>query len=252
MRPALIDEMFRLEAIYWWHVAKRRLVLALLQRHYNWLKRTPIHVDIGCGTGRLLQEFSEKTVAIGIDSSLKALRYSKQRGLLNLIAVDLAQPLPLKSSICDIVTMLDVLEHLKTDEAVLNEVYRILRPDGFFIVTVPAYPFLWTYWDEILGHKRRYTRKALVQKLNNLGFKVLQSSHFYSFLLPIALLLRLTKTLLGNSFYKHSDFIRLPRFINNFLILLSSIETVVVVRKSIPLGLSLVCICKKITNDNVR
>lgn len=245
MRADLISEMYRLEETHWWHVAKRRLVLRFLQPFLPLTRRNTLFLDIGCGTGMMLSDLSSHGRVVGIDSSLHALYYCRKRGFRRVLAADLGSPLPLRSGVAHVVTMLDVLEHLETDEFALHEVYRVLRPGGRFILTVPSYPWLWTYWDEILGHRRRYRRSRLVRKLKTAGFQIQRSSYFYSYLLPLAVIFRATKTFLGSDVQTRSDFISLPTPLNRFLLFLSRLETEVVSKIDLPTGLSILCLCRK-------
>lgn len=245
MRKDLIDEMFQLEATHWWHVAKRQLILRLLNRYFKKDKKHLRHLDIGCGTGMMLKELSECRLNVGVDLSFQALLHCKKRGLRNVTLADLRQPIPFKSESFDIITMLDVLEHLDDDRFALKEVYRILKPKGLFILTVPAHPFLWTYWDEILGHKRRYRADSLREILKSSGYKSERFSFFYLYLLPFAIIFRVIKSLSPSGFKKQSDFIKLPKGINKFLIYLSCLETKIIEIKNLPTGLSLICLCRK-------
>lgn len=245
MRSHLIDEMYRLEEIYWWHIAKRRMVFALLHPHIKEHKGKLRLVDAGCGTGMMLKELSSYGEVLGLDGSTNALSYCRKRGFSSILLTDLSDKLPLRSEVADVVTMLDVLEHLDRDEVVLKEIYRILKPGGIFVLTVPAYPIFWTYWDEILGHKRRYRRSALVTKLKKAGFQVIRHSYFYTYLLPVAIFFRLAKNVLSDAIRNRSDFVALPSFINRLLLGLSTIETAIVRRINIPTGLSIICVGKK-------
>lgn len=237
--------MYRLEATYWWHVAKRRLVLRLLRPYLAASRRDRILVDVGCGTGMMLLDLSPYGQVVGIDGSLEALRFTRRRGFRSVLGGDLTYPWPVRSGVAQVVTMLDVLEHLDRDEFALREVHRILRPGGLLVLTVPAYPWLWTYWDEVLGHQRRYRRSRLVVKLHRAGFITERSSYFYSYLLPMAVIFRLTKTVLGRSVQARSDFVALPSILNRLLLALSRAETALVTHLNLPTGLSIICVAQK-------
>lgn len=245
MRIDLIDEMFKLEATHWWHVAKRRLIIRLLNRYLEEDKTRLRHLDIGCGTGMMLWELSGCQLNIGVDLSSPALNHCQSRGLANVAVADLNHRLPFKSESFEIITMLDVLEHLDNDLFALQEIWRVLKPQGLFILTAPAHPSLWTYWDEILGHKRRYREADLKNSLQASGFKLLKFSFFYLYLLPFAVIFRIIKSFLPESFRKQSDFINLPKPLNQLLIQLAALETKVIEKRSLPAGLSLVCVLRK-------
>jgi SAM-dependent methyltransferase len=61
----------------------------------------------------------------------------------------------------DCVLYLDVLEHIEDDRGELGLARDRLRPGGHVVVLAPAYNFLFSEFDEAIGHHRRYTRSAL-------------------------------------------------------------------------------------------
>jgi len=61
----------------------------------------------------------------------------------------------------DTVILIHVLEHIEKDKDALNKIYDLLLPNGNVLIEVPALPFLFSVHDEILGHYRRYNKKAL-------------------------------------------------------------------------------------------
>ncbi len=250
MRSDLFDEMYRLESTYWWHVAKRRLILRMLDSYLNSLQ-DPRFLDIGCGTGMMMKDFSRFGEVFGVDGSTKAISYCKKRGFSNVAATDLTKPLPFQNELFDAVTMLDVLEHLDNDRLILSEIQRVLKPGGRFVLTVPAYPWLWTYWDEVLGHKRRYRRRALVAKLKETGFEVEMSSYFYWYLVPVAIIVRVAKSIFGKSMKQRSDFIEVPKSINWLLVQITTVEASVLQHIRMPFGLSIVCLSRKL-NDRTN
>ena len=91
----------------------------------------------------------------------------------------------------DIITAFDVIEHIEDDNTALSNINQMLNKDGVLIVSVPQYKFLWSKLDEILKHKRRYSRQELVSKLKNNGFEILYSTSFIFVLFPLMLISRL-------------------------------------------------------------
>ena len=75
---------------------------------------------------------------------------------------------------------------MPNEHGVFGECYRVLKPGGKLMVTVPALMWLWSNNDVINAHQRRYTRGELNQKLTHHGFKVLQSSYNNFFVFPLA------------------------------------------------------------------
>jgi len=194
----------------------------------------------------LLSELADYGQIAGLDISEEALSFCKRRGLKDLIKSDFSKPLPIRSNSQHVVTCLDVAEHVDNDRSLFDEFYRILACGGYLFVTVPAYPRLWTYWDEILAHKRRYTKRELTEKLIASGFEMERISYFYSFLLPIAVVFRILKSLFGDRKKLTSDLIPISLPVNEFLLFIAGLERQVLRFGTLPFGLSLVCVCKKI------
>ena len=255
MRSDLYQECFDQETYYWWHIAKQKLVSAFLKKLLH-KKRVKV-LDLGCGTGGVLASLKNFAFVCGVDKSETALRLAKKRGLRNLLKHDFAKSrLPIKNSSFDAILALDVLEHLRNPGFTLKDISRILKPDGILIVIVPAYKFLWSYWDEVLGHQTRYSKMEIGSLLRKEGFYPLYSSYFHSTILPPAALARFIKQKkydLNKKINKdeiHSDFRPLPKLLNSFLMLVSSLELKILLKKSLPFGLSIVSVSKK--NDSKK
>lgn len=187
----------------------------------------------------MLSQFGE---VFGIDVSNDALIFCKKRGFKNLKRADAAKT-GFQNEFFDVITMLDVLEHIEEDET-LREVKRIVKPGGIVIVTVPAFQWLWSSWDVVLKHKRRYTKgdlEALFAAKH--GFRILRSSYMYSFLVLPAFIFRKIKS--SQKKFYGSDFSNNKTLLNVFFTLLSDIERFFVLRGMLPFGTSLVLVCKR-------
>ncbi len=246
MRADLYEEMYKLEEGYWWHVAKRRLVKSWLDREVQGYGDR-VYVDIGCGTGKMLEEMTKwrkwKKV-LGLDGASEALGFCRKRGVGVVKKADFEKKLPLGNTSVDVISSLDVVEHIRKDTALIREFYRVLKPGGLVIVTVPAYKWLWTYWDDILKHKRRYTGKEIRRKFERGGFEVVRQSYFYSYLLPVAMVFRLVKTLVPKRKLA-SDFIGLPAWANGLMLRAAQGEEWLLEKRELPIGLSVVCLARK-------
>lgn len=191
-------EVFRkfgeLESRHWWFGARRDIVLAIVARFTPPGARL---LDVGCGTGYFLERARERYQVSGADPSPIAIRMCAERGLTEISASDAADLSQVAGKPFDVVTLLDVIEHLDDDVAALNAAASALTEDGKVVVTVPAFQFLWTRHDDINHHRRRYTRVRLRSALEAAGFKVEQVSYFNSYLFPLALVERLGKRVLG-------------------------------------------------------
>src|ERR1044072_8537020 len=153
--------MRRVEESHWWFVGRRQIIKSFLERVVRQLKtdRERLKIlDVGCGTGANLELLAQFGEAEGVDVSSEALSFSRERGL-NKVKQGAAEALPYADGSFDLVTGLDVVEHLDDDLAGLREMRRILTRAGRALVFVPAFMFLWGVQDDISNHRRRYTLK---------------------------------------------------------------------------------------------
>src|SRR5437016_10746769 len=188
--------MREVEDRHWWYVGRRRIIASWVESICRELgPRRPRILDVGCGTGANLQMLANFGVAEGVDVSTEALDFCRARGL-SKVKHGAAEALPYEDASFDLVTGLDVVEHLDDDIAGLAEMRRVLRPGGRALLFVPAFMFLWGVQDDISHHRRRYTIPGLSERLGEAGLKVERASYAnITFFLPILfgrLLMRLT------------------------------------------------------------
>lgn len=81
-------------------------------------------------------------------------------------------PLPFLDHSFDLIAIFEVLEHVADDVALLDELFRVLRPNGVLFFSVPMNPNYFTYFDKVAGHQRRYRGDELLAKLCAAGFHV--------------------------------------------------------------------------------
>ena len=84
----------------------------------------------------------------------------------------------------DAVVILNILEHIEQDALALQQIWRILKPQGLLIIEVPAAPHLYDIYDKILLHHRRYSLKKLCYLATQAGFKNIKKSHLGFFIYP--------------------------------------------------------------------
>lgn len=183
----------RVEESHWWFVGRRQIIKSFLARVVPGLKAERAEVgqikilDVGCGTGANLELLSEFGEAEGVDVSSEALSFCQKRGLLK-VKEGAAEALPYADNSFDLVTGLDVVEHLDNDLAGLKEMRRVLRRGGRTLVFVPAFMFLWGVQDDISNHRRRYTLDELRRVVREAGFEIERATYAnISFFVPILL-----------------------------------------------------------------
>jgi len=254
MREDLYRDLYVKEQDYWWHVGKRAIVYSLMRRYLPRGKRVEERraLDLGCGAGLNLDHMARYAQPVGTDFSEEALRFCRERGHELLCKADAAE-LPFPDSEFDIITALDVIEHLDDDHAALAELRRVMRPGGLLIISVPAYKLLWTYWDDILGHRRRYTTGMMRDVVERAGLRVRKVSYSNTLILVPVVGVRILKSLLnraaearGESKDPETDFMPVPKWLNSALIRYYQWEARTLRRRALPFGLSVVCVAQRV------
>jgi len=142
----------------------------------------PRVLEIGCGNGSFLKHVSSTVKAEFTGSEIYSSGVESARKKLpgvRVLQLD-ATRMPFRSEF-DVICAFDVLEHIEEDEVVMEGVRRALKPGGAFMISVPQYPWMWTDLDDLVHHRRRYTRKALHDKLTRAGLTVeYMTSHVFA------------------------------------------------------------------------
>lgn len=194
-------------------------------------------LDVGCGTGAVLARLSAYCEAYGIDASRQAVEYCRRRGLTNTFECTL-DTFPHPEMRFDMITLLDVIEHVDDDRAFLRQAKSLLTKSGRILITVPAYKFLWSSHDVINHHKRRYVRSLLRERMEDAGFEVSYLSYFNTLLFPFALVERMLSRFSHQGMDKTLVVPYSPA--NSLLKNIFSFERNLLARLSLPFGLSLI------------
>ncbi len=246
MRPQEHEKMYELEDTYWWFVGRRDILRTILRPLARGGKLRIL--DVGCGTGANLVLLSQYGAVTGADAYPAALEFCRRRGFSDLRLCPVEQ-LDFPDESFDLVTAIELLEHLEDDVRGLRECFRVLRPGGRMLITVPAYQFLWSEHDEALDHYRRYSRRQLAQRLRQAGFAIERMTFCITFLLPLIVAFRLAQRAVRAVAPKRGEsktaLIQLPAPINRFFVWLLRIEAVLLRAINLPCGVTLVCVARK-------
>jgi 2-polyprenyl-3-methyl-5-hydroxy-6-metoxy-1,4-benzoquinol methylase len=166
----------------WWQ-ARAALTLKLLQQS---AVAPPARVlDAGCGWGVTLDALERKGYqAVGMDISRRALERLDRSGR-ELVEADLTQPIEQPFEPYDAVLALDVIEHVDNDREFVARLAALVRPGGLVLVSVPALPELFTEFDAIQGHRRRYVPETLRSAFEGTGLRIDQVLWWGQSLVPI-------------------------------------------------------------------
>lgn len=158
------------------------MIISAVQKH------TPdrILLDIGGGNGFVTKGLQINNLsAVLLEPGKAGCINARKRGVKNIICATLSEA-GIKDGCIDSAGLFDVLEHIEDDLAFLKEIHSRMIKNGKLFITVPAYPFLWSYEDDYTGHFRRYTLPNLISTSKEAGFKCIYSTYLFSILpLPI-------------------------------------------------------------------
>jgi SAM-dependent methyltransferase len=251
MQQDVYQSMFEVEDRHWWYTAKQQIVLHLLRRYL-----TPAPdgarrriVDLGCGCGAMLARLEVEFDAVGVDGSLQAIKFCERRGVKAELGQLLGEDLKLPREHFDAVLLLDVLEHLPDDVAAVRSAAGVLKPGGIIISTVPAFQWLWSYWDELHHHYRRYSRdRVTTLYASDPRLKLEMVSYANTTLFPIAATVRLFHrfTCSTNGHSEAASAIRVPAApVNWALRTIYASERHLLGRIPSPFGLSVIAVARK-------
>jgi len=185
MDKAYFKDYYHLERNHWWFRAR----LAILEDRIQKLTEGNTGVSIlnaGVATGatsQMLENFGDVT---SLEYDEECCSFLRSELGMEVTHGSLTE-LPYANETFDLVCAFDVIEHIEDDGAALTEIKRVLKKDGSYCITVPAYQFLWSEHDEINHHFRRYTKKELLSKLDRADLPSTYSSYFNFWLFgPIA------------------------------------------------------------------
>lgn len=188
------QRMYDSEDRSWWFRGRRRIVASVLES----LKLQPAAklADIGCGTGGNLPTLAQFGRVTAVEPSPDARAFALSRKAADVVE-GTAEATGLPDESFDVVTLLDVLEHLDEEAPALGEISRVLKPGGRLLLTVPAFMFLWSAHDEALHHRRRYRRGELKDVLKAAGFEIEQLTYYNAGLFPPVAAMRVGRRLIG-------------------------------------------------------
>lgn len=242
MRESVYAVDARLERSHWWYVGRRKLFARFIER-LSIDRGSPV-LDVGTSTGtnlRLLQDLGFADVT-GLDFSEEAIRFCAEKGFANVRRGDVTA-MPFADGSFSLVLATDVIEHVDDDLGALREMARVLRPGHSAVITVPAFPSLWGFQDEVAQHKRRYRMDRLVALVRAAGLEPRERFYFnYLLFAPIWLARRLMR------FWKHShrsESEMTGPVANQVLSLVFGLDILTAPRVSPPFGVSILVLAHK-------
>jgi 2-polyprenyl-3-methyl-5-hydroxy-6-metoxy-1,4-benzoquinol methylase len=233
---------FEVQKKHWWFVTKKEIVLDTIDRYLHKHAGTKV-LDIGCGSGLMLNALENIGQTFGMDMSDNAINFSKEIFNGKVEKGFLPNQIPYAENYFNLITALDVIEHVDEDVDSLKAILAHLAADGKAVITVPAYMFLWSKFDEMNEHKRRYTLTELNTKLVQAGFTVEKISYYNTLLFPAVFVVRMLNNLLKRD---GSSDVDLPNAPLNFVLKkIFGIEKYLLKFVNLPFGVSILAVVKK-------
>lgn len=241
MEPHYYRQMADIQENHWWHKGHRHILSSVI-KGLNLPGNAKI-LEAGCGPGanlNMLKQFGEISAFEPDDFSIENARrisgIAPRKGFL-------PDDIPFSEPF-DMICALDVIEHVEKDRESLKSLYKLIKPGGYALFTVPAYQFLWSAHDEINHHKRRYIRPRFRALLEEAGYEIEYISYYNSILLPCIFAVRLLKKALRLKDKPDTAMMNSP-LINDILCAVFSFEKHILRRFSLPAGVSIIAVCRK-------
>jgi len=242
MDPSAYGRYYELDQGHFWRVAKRRLVLEWLSGALS--ARNDLRLlDIGGACSVLSSELRRFGNVIVIEPDETMVAMARERHGLDAHRGSLPADLPVEGPF-DVVTLLDVLEHVEDDLGALEAVRRLLSPGGIAVVTVPAVPWLWSGHDLSVHHVRRYSRRQLAGVIASAGLSLRRISYYTSLLFPLVALQRLVRRIVPPR-HPAEYRVQVPNaMLNGALGAVMSVERLALRFTNMPFGSSLITLCE--------
>lgn len=237
MNPEFSQNYEELYRTHWWFRARERILVEVI-RNVGLPTRAKI-LDVGCGNGLFfgsLDMFGE-VCGIETDRSLVPAQSPYRDRIFHwpLGAMEYA------TQRYDMITALDVIEHIENDQAAIDDMWGMLEPGGTLVITVPAFMMLWDRHDEINRHYRRYTRTSLRALLVNRG-KLLKLCYMFHSLVVPKFAIAMLNSVRGAAVAQHT----VPSvWINRTMQTAMWIEHLVLGPLRLPFGTSLLAVVQK-------
>ncbi|MFH0908181.1 MAG: class I SAM-dependent methyltransferase [bacterium] len=241
MKDGFAGQYADLEKHHWWFRARRLILRSLLAREIPWRDGMET-LEVGVGPGENLYTLYPPGIRLsGLEPEPANAEIARQRGAVPVYTGTVeTMPAPLAQASFDVITLFDVLEHIRDDGHALDILRARLKPGGRLVLAVPAYQWLWGQQDVVSLHFRRYTMSTLKAMLAERGLRVTRATYFNTLLFPpIAAFRLIAKLRPGLDQATESDFKYNVGILNELLFHTFATEAVLTRYVSFPFGVSL-------------
>lgn len=232
--------MARVEDKHFWFIGKRFFINQILS---DLVKKDAKILDLGSGTGGLTKHLTRFGNVTGIEKSRYSANLARKRGLKVLISS--VDRIPFKKPKFDLITIFDVLYHknISDERTVIKNAFKVLKREGYLLITDSAFPFLAGNHDIATQGKARYTKSDMEKIILSQNFKIVRSSYIFMSLFPVVLLKR---RILDNLFKSEtSDVFETNKIINTIFLWIINLEAYLFKYINFPFGTSVIVLAQK-------
>jgi SAM-dependent methyltransferase len=225
-------------ASHWYYISKGRAIRSLIGAGPY-----PSILDVGAGSG----VFSRMLTDSGIAESSVCVDPNYTDAFL---AADDPAPIDFVRSVTEtdasLVLMIDVIEHVDDDVALIADYARMVTPGTKFLISVPAFNFLWSSHDEFLEHRRRYTLETLENSVRAAGLQPVSLRYFFGMLFPAVAAMRIAdRALKGDKDATESALKPSPEWLTKMLVAVHDLERATLFPVNRLAGVTAFCLAEK-------
>lgn len=235
--------MAEIQDRHWWYEARRRIIASRIKK-LN-LPRNIKILEAGCGPGANLKMLARFGDVWAFEPDEFALNHCRAYSGVPPAQLDtgfLPAPLPFAGPF-DLIGAFDVIEHVQQDVESLAALHTAVKPGGYALFTVPAFPFLWSQHDVVNHHHRRYVLPQFEKLLRDAGFEITFISYYNTFLFPLVAGVRFIKKALRIK--DRPDETMPGPLVNKTLQFIFASERHFLGRIPMPFGVSIIAVCRR-------
>lgn len=224
---------------HWYYISKGRAMRKILGD-----MKIPEVLDVGTGSGIFARQLLDEGLC---DSAVCLDPNHPEEKTENYNGKQIHFVKTIEKSSYKLILMIDVIEHVPDDEALLKQYVDSLEAGGHVLISVPAFQFIWSGHDVFLEHYRRYTIETIEALVKKVGIVPVKTRYFFGILFPGVAAIRLIKKalLMCGTLKAQSELKAYPDWLNNTLITVHNIERYTFFNFNRSFGFSIFCICRK-------
>jgi 2-polyprenyl-3-methyl-5-hydroxy-6-metoxy-1,4-benzoquinol methylase len=223
-------------AAHWYYVSKYRALTAFA----GTLAAERV-LDVGAGSGvfsRMLLRDGAAESAVCVDPNYDEARLAERAPGLRFVRAA-------ETGAASLILMIDVIEHVDDDAGLIRAYAKDAAKGARFLISVPAFQWLWSGHDEFLEHRRRYSIASLEQAVADAGLAPLKSRYFFGLLFPAVAAARIAGNLAAGRKAPQSAMRPAPALLSKALVAVHDLERALILPWNRIAGVSAFCLAEK-------